>query len=491
MAGRNGSGVMPIGDSKGPTQELGYMLPDAGFLPGWFQLAADDLEENGLLLFPENVRAYSKMLKTDSQLQGLANGCLWPIFRMRFYLDDNGADESDVTNTSEDFNLPIGRLEPGQQEDKFHIKRTQHRFKFVEHLSEALRSVLLGVTIFEQAGYIDDQTLDFHLTKLARRPAQTIVEAKQNRDGGVEWLRQRGYEEPNLDINRLVLYSFQKDGANWTGQSLLRAAYAPWLLKDRSMRIGVMNLQRAGVGTPIIEAHPGASDAELIVLNRMAEKWKGGDRSGGAVPYGAKVRLVGVEGSQPDAAGFVKLMNEEMARAFLQMFMQLGQSSSGSRALGSAFIDWHKMTLEYIANWFCDIFNEHVIEDIIEWNRGEEAEYAPRLRWQWNEEDTQDPNGASQDPTQKLRQSLKDGKVQAPSDVQAALVENDLNAMDDFVAIRRDTYEELSNSRRDVAHDGERHATRAVRSTARPGLPTEPSESDRPLRRNEIEVKLG
>lgn len=462
---------MRVGTENGPTQELGYMIPDAGYLPGWSQLAADDLEENELLQFPDSVRAYNRMLKTDSQMQGLANGCLWPIFRMRFYLDENNSEPEDAELISEDFNLPIGRLdtENGQKEDDFPIRRTQNRFKFIEHLSEALRSVLLGVTIFEQSGFIGDDGL-FHLTKLARRPGQTIAEAKQGKDGGLEWLRQHGYLEPNLSIDRLVLYIFQKDGANWTGQSLLRAAYCPWLLKDRAMRIGVMNLQRAGVGTPVIEGHPGASDAELQVLARMASKWKGGDRSGGAVPFGAKVRLVGVEGSQPDSIGFVKLMNEEMARSFLQMFMQLGQSESGSRALGSAFIDWHKMTLEYIANWFCDIFNEHVIEDIIEWNRGEEAEYAPRLRWQWNEEDP-----SAEDPTQKLRQSVKDGKVQAPSDVKAQL--------------ERDAEARLENSRRDVAHGGGRRTTRAARPSVRPGPPPDP-ESGRSLRRSEIEVSL-
>jgi hypothetical protein len=466
--------AIPIGNSDGPTQELGYVIPDAGFLPGWAQLAADDLEDNQLLLFPENIRAYTKMMKTDSQIQGLSNGCLWPIFRMRFYLDKNNCNDKTVTQVSEDFNLPVGKLDIlNGEEDTFPIKRTQNRFKFLEHLSDALQAVMLGVTIFEQSGFIGEDER-YHLTHLRNRPATTIAEAKVNKDGMVEWIKQHGYREPNLDIDRLVLYSFQKRGGNWTGQSMLRACYGPWLLKDRAMRIGVMNLQRAGVGTPVIEAHQGASDAEIMVLNRMAENWKGGDRSGGAVPFGAKVRLVGVEGSQPDSIGFVKLMNEEMARAFLQMFMQLGQSSSGSRALGSAFIDWHKMTLEYIANWFCDIFNEHVIEDIVEWNDGESEEYAPRLRWQWNEDD---PEASAQDPTQKLRQQVKDGKVQAPADVKAWLDQEHEEAQ-----LR-------TNSRRDVAHGSGRRATRGIRSSARPEPPIDP-EPGPSQRRNEIEVKL-
>jgi hypothetical protein len=112
----------------------------------------------------------------------------------------------------------------------------------------------------------------------------------------------------------------------------------------------------------------------------MTQKLVAGDRSGGAIPYGATLKLIGVEGGQPDTVGFIKLMNEEMARSFFQMFMQLGQSTSGSRSLGQTFVQYHKLVSEYIAQWFTMIFNEHVIEDDIEWNYGPSEEFAPLLR---------------------------------------------------------------------------------------------------------------
>jgi hypothetical protein len=392
--------------SAPPTTELGHLIDDVGYVPGWGALVADQLEVNEYLRFPNNVIAYNQM-RNDAQLQGLIAGSLWPLFRMRWYLDSGKARPDIVEKIAADLNLPIDKQE-------FVPRRTRNRFKFLQHLEDALEAIVFGFQVFEQVGVIGDDGF-FHYTKLANRPIQDIAEMRIAKDGGIEWIKQHGIDAPRLNINRLVWYAFQKRGANWTGRSMLRGAYGPWLLKDRAMRIGVMNLQRAGVGTPIIEAHQGASEAELIILRRMAEKFKAGERSGGAVPFGAKVRLVGVEGSQPDANGFIKLMNEEMARAFLQMFMQLGQSASGSRALGSAFIDWHKLTLEFIAMWFASIFNEHVIEDDMDWNYPNE-EYAPILRWEWDEEDP-----SAQDPTQKLRDTIEEGKVQVPSDVQSRI----------------------------------------------------------------------
>jgi hypothetical protein len=108
-------------------------------------------------------------------------------------------------------------------------------------------------------------------------------------------------------------------------------------------------------------------------------------------------------------------MNEEMARSFFQMFMQLGQSTSGSRSLGQTFVQYHKLVSEYLAQWFTMVFNEHVIEDDIEWNYGPDEEYAPLLQWDWDEQGSEEnPEGpqAAKNPAQKMQELADEGKVQ-------------------------------------------------------------------------------
>jgi hypothetical protein len=58
--------------------------------------------------------------------------------------------------------------------------------------------------------------------------------------------------------------------------------------------------------------------------------------------------------------------------------MNLGQATTGSYALGSSLIDYVMNSQETIANWYVDTFNEHVIEDDVDWNWGED-EPAPLL----------------------------------------------------------------------------------------------------------------
>jgi hypothetical protein len=411
--------VPPVLLGQAPTDALGNVLGGSGYMPSWGVLAADDLETNDKLVFPQSIASYTAM-GSDSQVQGLKLGTTWPIFRMRWYIDPGNADADRVERMSRDYGLPIA-------DDDMPPRKTRNRFKFLEHLEQALEAVFLGFQVFEQQYRYDDPADGgdgwLHVRKLLSLPPASIAEIRQETDGGLAWIKQQGANAPEISIERLVWYAFQKRGANWLGKSLLRGCYGPWLLKDRAIRVGVMNIQRAGVGTPVIQAPPGATPAELIVFNRLAERFKAGERSGGALPSGAKLELVGITGGQPDTVGFIKLMNEEMARAFLQMFIMAGQTGEGTRSTAQVHLDWHKLTLEYIANWAMTIFNEHQMEDHWELNYGEEDEDICAIRWEWDEEGVQGQEAAqaAAEPLSQLRQSIEQGQVAAPPDVAAAI----------------------------------------------------------------------
>jgi hypothetical protein len=63
------------------------------------------------------------------------------------------------------------------------------------------------------------------------------------------------------------------------------------------------------------------------------------------------------------------------------MFMQLGQTETGSRALGGEFIDWFKVAQETIANWLRDTTTDHVIADWWDWNVDPESDRTPLLAY--------------------------------------------------------------------------------------------------------------
>jgi hypothetical protein len=334
------------------------------------------------LQFPMSLRVYHKM-RSDSQLSALYRGATWPIRQYLWHIDPNGADDKIVEKLSRDYNLPIKGDERKPQ------GRSRDRFSWEKHLYHALLSLVYGFYYFEQNGVIEDDGL-WHLKKLAPRPPQTIDAISVSKQGSLEWIKQNTDPQAKpIPIDNLVAYVWEQEGGNWYGRSMFRACYGNWLIKQRLMRVDAINVERAGAGIPYFEAPPGASPALVKELDKMAQQYKAGDKAGGAGPAGAKLRLVGVEGGQPDAWKSIRGHDEAMARDFLMMFIGLAQGSKqGSYALGQSFIDWFSIAQQVIAKWAKDIFNEHVIEDDVDWNFGEDVEICPKIGYQMDP----DPN---------------------------------------------------------------------------------------------------
>lgn len=344
-------------------------------LLGW-NAFVDDFEYVPELKWPNSVSAYQKM-GVDSQIEALMWGLTGQIRKFKFMIDPNGARDDAVMKISEDYNLPI------VGEEGHHQSRSKDRFKFDSHIASTFIALEQGHMCFEQVGYIADDGL-WHLKKLAERMPDTISEINVAEDGGMVSIKQfftrAGIQMPiEIPIDRLVWYAWDKRGPNWVGRSMLRSLYRNWLIKDRLLRVDAINHERAG-GVPWAEAPPGASPTDIANLSKMAQEFKVGEESGGSVPHGAKLNIARVGGSS-DVIESIRYHDEAMARRFMLMVMMLGMTATGSRGLGATFQDLATMAQKAIANWVVDTFNEHVLEDDIDWNYGVEEKLVPKLTY--------------------------------------------------------------------------------------------------------------
>ena len=375
--------------ARPPTNELGTILggtlSPAGMAP-WTRFVDED-EFVPALQWPLSNDTYNRM-RTDAQLSALYKATLLGIMKFKWSIDPNGQEEM-AAKLSKDYNLNVLG---SQTNERYRAKR---RFAFKDHLRKAFKAGIFGHYYFEQVGEIQDDGM-WHLTKLAERPPKTIDMFRVAEDGGLISIVQNVRKNlmatsgpaafmglPEIPIDRLVGYVWDQEGANWVGRSWMRDCYKNWLIKDRLMRVDAINHERAG-GVPYIEAHPGASGAEIDKLNEMAQQFRIGDTAGGAVPSGAKLQVA--KGTNSTVVDSIRYHDEAMARSWMLMIMQLGQTETGSRALGRTFIDFWGHGLGAIADWFRDVFNEHVIEDDIDWNWGEDVDQVPLLTYEFDPE---------------------------------------------------------------------------------------------------------
>lgn len=373
----------PPTDQKSIAGIAPWLTPVTGNIVGWNQLISSD-EIVPELTFPLSVPVYQRMAN-DTQCGALFRGLTGPIKRYRWYIDPgNDADPRKAALLAEDLGLPMA------DQDQPTRLRNRNRFTWGNHLHHVLLALRYGFAFFEQVGSMERSSVfgvKWRLRKLAPVMPDTIDQIKVADDGGLISVRQHGWMRPEMPVDYLVAYPFEKEGANWTGRSIFRECWPAWLIKDRLMRVDAVKHERNGMGFPVIEAPMNASKEQKEEAFRLTQLMRAGQMSGMVLPFGFKLTLQGVTGSLPDTLASIKYYDELMARNLMLMLMQLGQTHTGSRALGQEFADFLTMHMDSIAGWVRDISNDHIVEDWYDWNFGEQEPCA-RIKFERLDEPT-------------------------------------------------------------------------------------------------------
>lgn len=363
--------------------EIGYQA-DPGVV-SWGVLLAWVAEKNPDLIWPHSIDVFDRMRREDPQVKSVLRAVMLPILRTDWAIDGTGCRDEVTEHVARDLGLPI--------KGKTYVppRRRKGRFSFKEFLRLALLELVYGHSFFEQVFTIDDAGLA-HVGKLAWRPPRTIESIEVAKDGGLVGIRQYGLDKP-IGVDRLVAFVNEREGANWIGESLLRAAYKMYVLKDRVLRIQALTAERNGLGLPVFTAPPlpenatewsfdeakGWLDEQIAEGERIAKEARAGDAAGVAVANGASMKFVGVEGDLPDTDAPIRYYDEQIARAVLANFLNLGgNNSKGSYALSDVLGGFFTDSLNTVAQHIADVVDQHVIEDLVDKNWGPE-EPAPRL----------------------------------------------------------------------------------------------------------------
>jgi len=364
--------------------EIGYQA-DPGVVT-WGTLLAWVAEKNPDMQWPNSLDVFDRMRREDPQVKSVIRAVTLPILRTDWVLDGSGCRPEVVEHVAKDLGIAI----KGQPFTA--PRRRKGRFSFKDFLRLALLELVYGHSVFEQVYAIDALGLA-HVHKLAWRPPRTIAEFEVAKDGGLVSIKQHGVAvgaDVRIPVDRLVVFVNEREGANWVGESLLRAAYKMFVLKDRVLRIQALTAERNGLGLPVVTSAPPPEgddfDAAVAWLDeqikrgeQIAKEARAGDAAGVSLPHDADLKFVGVTGKLPDTDQAIRYYDEQIARAVLANFLNLGgNNSKGSYALSDVLGGFFTDSLNTVAEHIADVVDQHVIEDLVDLNWGPE-EPAPRL----------------------------------------------------------------------------------------------------------------
>lgn len=368
--------ILPTAPATPAFEEVGYVNAQG---LNWQQWNQDERVPD--LQWPHAVHVYKRMLSEDGRVSSLLQAIGLPIRRTTWRIDPNGAPDEVVEFVARNLGLPVvGAPEVTQ------AGRIKGRFSWSEHLQTALLMLPYGHSYFEQVYRIDPDG-KARLRKLAPRPQATIVRVNVAETGSLISIEQGpalsaasimlshlGNRE--IPVSRLVAYVRDPEPGVWTGSSLLRPAYKHWILKDEFMRLQAATARRNGMGVPVATGAQGASSDDLVKLQKMASQFKGGEYSGVALPYGADLKLQGVNGNLPDMQQAIEYHDKQIALAGLAHFLNLDRG--GSYALASVQADTFVQSVQTFAESVCNTANAHIVEDLVDINFGESVT-APRI----------------------------------------------------------------------------------------------------------------
>jgi hypothetical protein len=339
----------------------------------WYAALGDFTEYIGELTHPLASYTYNQM-RRDPQLAAILTAYTLPIRRATWAVDPTGCRPEVAQMVADDLGLPVvGDDSPG-------AARTRG-MSWAEHLRTALLHLTFGHYAFELLAEVRGGQA--RLVGAFERLPQTITNLHVDDQGQLLGISQdmRGLEAaPQIKADRLVWYAHDREGANWYGSSLLRPAYAPWLLKREMQRVLATSSRRFGMGVPTVEWASGTTPTpgQIAAGQQAASAARVGDEAGLSMPPGARLALIGLSGGTPDTLAFIKWLDQQMSRMALAGFLDLGDTSNGSRALGDAFIDLFTLSITAIGEYTSDVATRQIAARIVDWNFGD-TESVPRV----------------------------------------------------------------------------------------------------------------
>jgi hypothetical protein len=371
----------PVVSGKQTPEQLELSLGVSG-TPILHGFVRDLGEYNPLMIGRDAIPIYEKMRRSDAQVHATLMAVNLPVQSAKWDIVP-GLDPSEpgYARAKEICDFVKGNLFGGLE------FRTARGTLVSQAWDSVVRNALLmpwfGVAAHEDVYVYDGGRL--RLRKLAPRLPLTFWRFLVDKDDGetLEALEQYGYtvdffKRVQVPAEKLCLFVFRKEGANFWGLPLLRSAYPHWYAKNSAYRIDLIAAERNTLGVPTIEQAPNASREDRAAAAQFVTQLAAHERTGISLPAGWKFTIQGVQGNQYRIQETIREHNEQISNNVLAMFLNLASGRGGSRALAQQHTDFFLLALQNLADQIARDITATTITRLTRLNFGEDAA-VPRL----------------------------------------------------------------------------------------------------------------
>jgi len=343
-----------LAESKqSPKQEFTKEVGGTGTTYFGGQLAEN--EYNADLKGSKGRAIYEKMRKSDGQVKAALLACKLPVLSASWAIEPASEDPADVDIA-------------GSIESNLFDGMTVTWDNFLSH---SLLMLDFGFMIFEKVFELVDGKYQWR--KLAPRLPNTVFQWHLDDNGGLQGIQQavyKGtqYEFIDIPVEKLLVFTNNKEGANFEGESILRAAYKHWYYKDNLYRIDAMAAERHALGVPFFQHPADAKTEDKSRIDELGQRLYAHEQAYIRLAEGYEFDIKGLSGTIKDILPSINEHNRQIAMSVLADFMVLGTADVGSYALSRDKSSFFLLSLNAVAKNICDTFNRYAIPQLVDLN---------------------------------------------------------------------------------------------------------------------------
>jgi hypothetical protein len=235
-------------------------------------------------------------------------------------------------------------------------------------LTEALLMCDFGYYMFEKVWTnqeVDGETRTI-LQKLAPRHPMDVKSWEFDAHGGP--LRVHMYpnnsdtldQDVPIDIEKLLVFTFDREAGNIEGISVLRSAYKHWYYLEQLYKIDAIQKERHGIGIPVIKLPMGYTDEDKAAAENLGRNIRTNERAHIVLPPGWDIMMLKLEGQPVNALESVQQHQSAIRENILVNFVVEG-------AREEDLVMFYKAS-RFVADIVRDVVNLYLIPQMVRYN---------------------------------------------------------------------------------------------------------------------------
>jgi hypothetical protein len=348
------------GNSGPDVRELGSSSPSP--FTGWMRQ-----EYNQRLRGLQGLQVYDEMRKSDSTVRSSLRAVKSTVLGARWYMEPGKADYD----------------RPATARDKMIARFVWSNFHCMsitwpQLLVESLLCQDFGYMMFEKVWAEPSDPISQERwargklvwKKLAPRHPMDVIQWNFDRNGGPVSVVMYN-DEPNaardgrfeveIDIDKLLVFTYDREGGDIAGTSILRSAYKHWYYKDQMYKIDAIQKERHAIGIPVIILPMGFNQNDKALAEEIGRNLRTNERAHVVLPPGWVINMLKLEGQPVKPLESIEHHDKLILRNILAEFMQ----GTGSRDVDQ---DMFLKAMRHVAEIHSATFNTYAIKQLVDFN---------------------------------------------------------------------------------------------------------------------------